>query len=788
MILKHTLLSGVMLAAAALAAPAMAKTAQFDIPAQGVPAAVTAFGHQSGLQVIAPADLPASVISRAVKGAIEARAALRRLIEGTGLEIAADKGNVIILRMGGGAKRGEPLANTDDSEILVTAQRRPERALDVPISVTVLGQQTIEKARINELQDLSRITPGLLVSNFSIGSPVIAIRGATNTFNQIGVDKPVGIFVDDVYIPRNSASTFQLFGLNSVQVLRGPQGTLFGKNVTGGAIVFDTGRPDYDQSEAHIRASGGSYRTVEVDALADAGIAPDVAGRLAFSVRRHDGWGHDRLTGQELDNLDSVNTRGQLRFRLSDRLEALIGGDYATDSSGGRTLSSIGAGSDGDPRTAESGTPQAFNRAVYGTSARLFLDTGLGQVTSVTAWRGSHSLDQYANVAANYIFLPANQSQALTDDRDHVSAVSQEVRIASPKWQRGTFVAGIYLASDVSSRRLNSTALAGQTGALVTNQLWNGRAVSQTAAIFLDGSLNLTSFLSVTGGGRYTWDRKEADLVYSNLLNGSGNFSADGASRNWSQFTPRASVQVKPLRSTMVYVTYSQGYTAGGFNTQAATLSAFNAAFQPEKLDNLEGGIKTSLLNGRLTADLSAFSMKYLNKQELYFDNVTRILNIFNAGRATIRGVEAQMAVKPTRWATLTGTYGLLDTRYDNFVIPGGAVLTGNRLGSSPKNKASAMVDIDAPIGRLRLTGNAVWSYTSQYFTGATQDPTLSVPAYALVNGSIGLATLDRRYSVSLYARNLLNRNYVLIPSNQTVLGQYLGEPRIVGVSLGGRF
>jgi iron complex outermembrane receptor protein len=779
------MLYGAALAATALATPAIAKVAHFDIPAQGVPAAVTAFGHQSGLQVIAPADLPATVTSRAIKGAIEPHAALRKLIEGTGLEVAADKGNVIILRMSPGAK---PLAEAEGNDILVTAQRRPERALDVPLSVTVMGQQVIEKARINELRDLSRLTPGLLVSNFSIGSPVIAIRGATNTFSQIGVDKPVGIFVDDVYIPRNSASTFQLFGLNSVQVLRGPQGTLFGKNVTGGAIVFDTGRPDYDTSEARLRVSGGSYRTAEVDALGDVGISQNVAGRIAFSMRRHDGWGHDRLTGQELDNLDSVNTRGQLRFRLSDRLEARIGGDYATDSSGGRTLSSLGAGSDGDPRTAESGTPQRFDRAVYGTSARLFLDTDLGQVTSVTAWRGSHSLDQYANVAANYRFLPASQSQALSDDRDHVSAFSQEVRLASPAWRRGNFVTGFYLASDTSSRRLNSTALAGQSGALVTNQLWNGRAVSQTAAIFLDGSVHLTPFLTVTGGGRYTWDRKEADLTYSNLLSGAGNFSVSGAHRNWSQFTPRASVQVKPIHAVMAYVTWSQGYTAGGFNTQAATLGAFNAAFQPEKLDNLEGGVKTSLLGGRITADLSAFNMIYRNKQELYFDNVTRILNIFNAGHATIKGVEAQMAVKPTSWATLTGTYGLLDTRYDNFVIPGGAVLTGNRLGSSPHDKASAMLDIDAPVGRVRLTGNAVWSYTSQYFTGATQDPTLSVAAYALVNGSIGLSTLDRRYSVSVYVRNLLNRNYVLIPSNQTVLGQYLGEPRIIGVTLGGRF
>lgn len=788
MIFRNSLYPATALIAIASATPAGAQVIMFDIPAQSIPSAISAFGHQSGLQVIAPADLPVAVKSRAVRGAQDARAALRAMIAGTGLEIAGDRGNVIVLRMAGPARGAENVDGEDANIILVTAQRRPERARDVPISITAIGQQTIDKARIDELQDLSRITPGLLVSNFSIGSPVIAVRGATNTFSQIGVDKPVGIFVDDVYIPRNSASTFQLFGLNSIQVLRGPQGTLFGKNVTGGAIVFDTGRPEHGASSLQMRASGGSYKTVELDMLADMGLSDKTAGRIGLSIRRHDGWGKDRLTGQELDTLDSINTRGQLRFQLGDRLEALIAGDYAADQSGGRTLSSIGAGSDGDLRTAESGTPQHYDREVYGTSARLFLDTGFGEITSVTAWRGSRSSDLYANVAANHIFLSGTQSQQVSDDRDRVSAFSQEVRLASPDWDRGRFVAGLYFAADTSRRRLKQIAYAARTGAVATDQLWQGRAESKTAAAFIDGTLNLTPFLSVTGGARYTWDRKEADILFTNRINATASFTETGAHRSWDRFTPRASVQVKPARSTMLYATYSRGYTAGGFNTQAATRNAFLAAFEPETLENYETGIKTELLGGRLTADLNGFISKYHDKQELYFNNLTRVLNIYNAGKATIHGIEAQISARPTRWATLTGTYGWLDTEYDDFVIPGGVNNTGNRLGSSPTHKASAMLDVDAPLGTVRLIGNAVYSYTSQYYTGATQDPTLSVPGYSLINASVGLSTMDRRFSVTLFARNLLDKDYILIPSNQTVRGQYLGEPRIIGLSLGGRF
>lgn len=758
----------------------------FAIQPQALSTALTSWAKQANRQIIFPYDAIVGRTSVSVRGSFAPDVALKMLIANTGLEVAKDDGHTIVLRAGtaSAAAAADPVVN----DILVTAQRRPERQRDVPISISAVGQQTIERARINELQDLSRITPGLLVSNFSIGSPVIAIRGATNTFNQIGVDKPVGIVVDDVFIPRNSASTFQLFGLESIQVLRGPQGTLFGKNVTGGAIVFDTGRPAFGQSAARIRLSGGSYKDVELDTLADVALGDAAAGRIAFSARRHDGWGRDRLTGQELDNLDSADVRGQLRVRVTDRLEALLGGDYAADNSGGRTLSSITAGNDGDPRTAESGTPQDFNRAVYGASARLFLDTGLGQLTSISAWRGSRSTDIYSNVAANYSFLTGTQSQALTDDRDRVSALSQEFRFASRDWKQGRFVAGVYLASDVSRRSLVNQALAARTGALVTNQLWQGRVVSSTAAVFLDGTLNLAPFLSLTGGARYTWDEKKADLAFTNFLNAAGNFAATGSRRNWSQFTPRASIQVRPLPATMLYATYSRGYTAGGFNTQAATLAAFNAAFEPETLENFEVGLKTEQLDRRVRLNLSAFEMKYRNKQELYFNNLTRVLNITNAGRATIRGVEAELAVRPVPWATLTGTYGLLETKYDQFVIPGGAVLTGNRLGSSPKHKASAMLDIDAPLGPVRLIGNAVYSYTSQYFTGATNDATLSVQGYDLVNGSIGLTSKDRRFSISVFAHNLLDQNYVLIPSNQVALGQYLGAPRTIGVSFGARF
>ncbi len=144
-------------------------------------------------------------------------------------------------------------------EIVITAQRRDERGQDVPVAVTGFGPNAIESYRLGSGCEISsRLTPGLLVSSFNQSSPTIAIRGASNTFTQIGVNKPVAVVVDDVFIPRNSAADFELFGLNSIQVLRGPQGTLFDGNVTGGAIVLDTGRPEYATNAAQVRLTSGN--------------------------------------------------------------------------------------------------------------------------------------------------------------------------------------------------------------------------------------------------------------------------------------------------------------------------------------------------------------------------------------------------------------------------------------------------------------------------------------------------------------------------------------------------
>jgi iron complex outermembrane receptor protein len=301
--------------------------------------------------------------------------------------------------------------------------------------------------------------------------------------------------------------------------------------------------------------------------------------------------------------------------------------------------------------------------------------------------------------------------------------------------------------------------------------------------------LHLGSTFDLSLGGRYTVDQKTASLVRTDLIAPAGSFSAAGLEKTWREFTPRAVLTWTPAKAVKFYGSFSKGYTAGGFNVDAAVVSALRTPFDPETVSNYEAGVKALFLERRLRVNVAAFHEKYGNKQELYFNTLTRVLTIVNASTATMNGAEFEVAFTPVQGFRLTGAYALLDAKYDAFVVPGVLNYTGNPLGSAPKHKVSLSADYElrlASAGYLSFV--AAYSRTASYYTGATKDPNLFVPSYALVDASIGFETTSRRWRVSLWVRNLANTEYLLTPSTQSVLAEYLGAPRTYGISLGMRY
>lgn len=616
---KHILAAGAAgLALLACTLPATAQERAFDVPAQGAAGAISTFARQAGLQVVAPADGLEGVRTQALKGPMDARAALRKLIEGTGLEIASDSNGVIVLRRTAApTKTGETAEAEPDAldTIIVTAQKREESAQGVPISLTAFSSRAVETYRLESLRDVSRLTPGLLVSAFNQSSPTIAVRGATNTFTQIGANKPVAVVIDDLFIPRNSAATFELYGLNSVQVLKGPQGTLFGRNVTGGAIVLDTGKPANGDAAGSVRVGGGDYGLRQVDGRVDMPVGERLAFRLAGSLKQHDGYGKDRLTGREQDDLDSRSLRGQARIQADDDLEVLLGADYSQDHNGGRTLSSKAAGSDGDRRTSELGYDQGFARNQWGVSGRVYWNAPVGQITAITGYRWSQSGEDYSGAGASYRFLTGTNTQSVNRDVDEVGLFSQEVRWASPKWERGDLVVGVYVADEDAKRQLRTRGLAAVTGVASSDVLTDQAVETRSYAAFIDGTVHLPAAFDLTLGARYTHDQKIASLIRTDFVRpATGNFAARDLKADWSEVTPRAVLSWTPNADLKIYGSVTRGYTAGGFNTDAAVITALAQPFAPETVTNYELGVKSQWLDDTLRVNASVFHMDYKDK------------------------------------------------------------------------------------------------------------------------------------------------------------------------------
>lgn len=805
-------LSGLAALAAVLTlSAAEAARKNFDLPAGPAGETLKAFARQAGREIVFSAEAVGNIPTKVVFGEFTPREAIDQMLADTGLVASQDTrtGAFAVRKLTGSEAKnvpsriqtqatshadvsGEKPTDTlelDPYSVTVTVQKRPQEAQDVPIAMTSLSYRTLDRFKVESLRDLSRLTPNFLVSAFNNTSPTIAIRGATNTFTQIGVNKPVAVVIDDVFIPRNSAATFELYDLDSVQILRGPQGTLFGRNVTGGAVVLNTRQPVIGARAAAASIETGNFNRQKYDGMVSMPLGRNMAASLTASQNTRDGYGRDRLNGRELDDLNSSSIRGQLLVQPGSEFKVLLRADYADDRTGGRTLSSKGVGNDGNRRTAEIGIEQGYARNIWGASANLDWQVAAGNFTSITAYRESQSGETFSGTGVSYTFLTGG-SQTVNRDVDNPGTFSQELRYASPKWARGDFVAGLYFLDEAAHRNLHIRAFAAGSGNLVANQTIDQKVDTASLAGYLDGTWRITPSIGLTLGARYTSDRKEAAIVRVDNVVSTRSFTANGLSTRWSEFTPRAVVTWQPGKAVNLYGSVTRGFTSGGYNTEAATAAIAAVPFSPETVTNYEVGLKAQLWDKRLRANLAVFHEKYADKQELFFNTPTQVLTIVNASAATMNGAEVELLFTPVKSLAVSVAYGRLDATYDSFVLPGVFNNTGNPLGSSPRNKFSAGVDYQVPLadkwGAVSLT--ASYSWTDDYYTGATKDPNLFVPAYSLGNASLRWDSADGHWRVSLWGKNLADTEYLLTPSTQGVLAEYLGEPRTYGVSLSWRY
>jgi iron complex outermembrane receptor protein len=706
-----------------------------------------------------------------------------------------------------GAQAAQQAAATDDGiqDIVVTAQKRAENLQNVPISIYALSGDSIEKAGINDVYDLATYAPSFKSDNVGPADPTFTMRGIGSNERGAGSDRSVVVFLDDIYIGRSAGTVFELYDIERIEMLRGPQGTLSGRNVVGGAINIITKKPTEDFSGA-AEVTLGNYNLRQAKARVNGKLADGVAASLSFTTRDRDGFYTYAPTGKDTDGISSTNLRSKVAITASENLEILLSGDVSRFRQDGVSAKPFGVGNYTkttlgytplpDPWTVETSRRGYAEVDLWGLSARADLTTDAGILTSITGFRHVKS-----DSAQDSIGLPAGYFLSYLSAAEKSDFFSQELRLASlPDSGPLTWVVGLYFLKD-SVNRIEGydRDFKGQT----SKPIWNQDARTTSISGFAQGTYKLTDQLNFTAGARYTHDNKRLHNILTDASNGtSTNGLTPGisafdimAEKSFNAFTPKVTIDFAPSEAALIYATVSKGFKSGGFQGLAPTAAAATTSFFPEIAWNYEIGAKTRWFDNRLQVNLAGFYMDYKDLQvsnrilTIPGDQSSALRILTNASDAVVKGVELEVLARPFAGLTLSGNYAYLDTEVKNFILgTDGTDLSGNELGKAPKNaftlSGNYVHNID---DQSDISFHADYVYQSSMFFFIENTVTAKEPSYGILNGRITYTLND--WSFTVYGRNITDKLYrtKTVPVGDGAFSGF-GDPATYGVTVGYKF
>lgn len=691
-------------------------------------------------------------------------------------------------------------------EIVVTAQRVAQNLQDVPIAVSAFSSEQLRDARIESVRDLAQYTPGLTSSEVNPGEPNFAIRGiGTEGINSnAGGDASVVMFVDGVYIGRGGGSNLNLYDLERVEVLRGPQGTLFGKNVVGGAISLVSRKPDFKENFVGGSATYGNYDRLELLGRFNYALSDIAAVSGAFTTIDRDGYTRNATTGNRVDDEDLWGGRLSVRIAPSDVVDIVLSGDYTKQSHLGQPRDNVCdatrdagihcVGVDPDPRVVNAVDDGFLRREVGGLSATVTLDSPMGEITSITAWRKADYSHRDA-FFSNPINPPA-QIESINENIEESQQFSQELRLAFKTLDnRLSGVVGLYfLTENVERNEIleQSFPVAASQGIGSFPQ----DVDSDSFALFGQASFAVTDRLTLTAGARMTWESKRAHLQ-GVLVAGPGlppplSVPFDVRAReSWRAFTPRVAVDYHVTDNVMIYASASRGFKSGGFQGTAGTGSSAATPYDPEFAWNYEAGFKSRFLDNRVQLNVAAFHTDYTDLQVSQLVPLCCVV-IGNAATAKIDGVEAEFVAQLFEGFRIDASYSWLDAEFDSFADGATADYTGNRLPRAPKHQIGLAGQYEVPVtDSINLFGRVGWSYRSKIFFEASNTPLEIQKSYGMLDGRLAVRSADDRWEVAVWGMNLtdkLVKNHIVAfaPFSQQ-LNTYQ-PPRTYGVTVSFQF
>jgi len=643
-------------------------------------------------------------------------------------------------------------------EVVVTAQKKQENLQDVAIAVSAFSADTLRNAGIQNMTDVTAMTPGFSISNYNPTTPAPYIRGVGTNSSSVGDDASVGVFIDEVYAGRAGAFDADMFDVSRVEVLRGPQGTLYGRNVAGGAMNIITNNPT-DELEGRAEVTLGDYDLVALAGVLSGPLSADgnVRARLALSSRQRDGWVTNVTNGNELRDEDNVSARGKIDFDISDSLYLQISADYSKDDLEGpaaRATEDLAPTVPGNPTDKVSLIYDGYaEREIQGASARLVWDLAGGTLTSITAYR-SNDYEFLDDTTGTWQVLSlVNEA---TEESDQYT---QELRFSATTDHLDYTVGFYYFYEEVDRfETFDSSATFGVPG--LSRPLFNGNMDSTSYSVFGEVSWLLSERWTAIFGGRYTWDEKEADLVATDpdLLGFLIEPYAVKADEDWNKFTPKLGLEFQASDTTLLYITWADGYKAGGFNGLAPIAAAASTPFDEETASNYELGMKADLLDQTLRVNASLFYTDYEDLQNFFVDFGTFEVVTATAD-AEIYGLELELWYSPVVGLDLFLSGSWLDTEYTTFEAD--PSVEGNNLMRAPEVTGSGGFQYRwelSDLGNLLLRADVM--YSDELFFSTANVPESSSPSYTLVNARISLE-MNAGWDISLWGKNLTDETYV---------------------------
>ena len=719
--------------------------------------------------------------------------------------------------------------------VFVTTQRREQALNDVGISVTALTSDVLEDNNILDVGALSDLVPNLEVGLPSgpSGQPAIYLRGVgLNDFSSNN-NGPVAVYIDDVYKSSIVGQNFLLYDVDRLEVVKGPQGTLYGRNATGGAVRIITAKPA-DTLQGDISASYADFGTTRIDGMINLPLSDTAALRIAAVKADSDGYIRNTFLNRDVGAYDTYAARAQLSWDLSPDLNLLLSLEDSGSAGDGPAYSNLGLL---DPATGEPCTPpasgctnalgQPIDHGDHETSGELLgkADNNVRSFSGVLTWDVGNvtlsSVTAYDEVGKTQLEdSDATPVQlVISRFRTDSETFSQEFRL-NHATARSDLTAGLFYLSETLDQdqfgdlfrelrplveSVDPVAYPGGfdpgaevTGAPILRIRNRNSQETETYALFGQYEYDLSDEWRATIGGRVT--KETRDIRTSGVLS-EPTFEAPifdlPLSVDDTNFSWKAGLDWRPNADTLLYGSVSTGFKSGGFNGGFLLDPAQAVAFDPETITAYELGIKATLPAARMQANAAVFFYDYTDIQVFTFINSggvpTSILS--NAGEAEILGFEADLLWKPSDSLSFNGAIGLLDTEFVKFssdATLGTADFAGNTMPFSPELSLTAGANYHAPISRtLEFSASMDASYQSEVWFDPSNAPLLGEDGYGLLNASIGIGEANGQWTATLFATNLTDEAYNAYAIDLSDFGfiQYVrGAPRTVGIRLGASF